>query len=104
MKNELVNLMRNDREKYEKFYNAFGMVLRAGVISEYGDKVDDIKDLLLYNVSESKMVSFKEYVDAMPAEQEKIYYACGDNVRRLLSLPQAELLKEKGYEILCMTS
>ena len=104
MKNELVKLMRNDREKYEKFYNAFGMVLRAGVISEYGDKVDDIKDLLLYNVSESKMVSFKEYVDAMPAEQEKIYYACGDNVRRLLSLPQAELLKEKGYEILCMTS
>ena len=104
MKNELVKLMRNDREKYEKFYSAFGMVLRAGVISEYGDKVDDIKDLLLYNVSESKLVSFREYVDAMPAEQEKIYYACGDNIRRLLSLPQAELLKEKGYEILCMTS
>ena len=104
MKNELVKLMRNDREKYEKFYNAFGMVLRAGVISEYGDKIDDIKDLLLYNVSESKLVSFREYVDAMPAEQEKIYYACGDSVRRLLSLPQAELLKEKGYEILCMTS
>ena len=104
MKNELVKLMRNDREKYEKFYNAFGMVLRAGVISEYGDKIDDIKDLLLYNVSESKLVSFREYVDAMPAEQEKIYYACGDSVRRLLSLPQAELLKKKGYEILCMTS
>ena len=104
MKNELVKLMRNDREKYEKFYNAFGMVLRAGVISENGDKIDDIKDLLLYNVSESKLVSFREYVDAMPAEQEKIYYACGDSVRRLLSLPQAELLKEKGYEILCMTS
>ena len=104
MKNELVKLMRNDREKYEKFYNAFGMVLRAGVISEYGDKVDEIKDLLLYNVSDAKMVSFREYVDAMPAEQQKIYYACGDSVRRLLSLPQAELLKEKGYEILCMTS
>ena len=104
MKNELVKLMRNDREKYEKFYTAFGMVLRAGVISEYGDRVDDIKDLLLYNVSESKLVSFREYVDAMPAEQEKIYFACGDNIRRLLSLPQAELLKEKGYEILCMTS
>ena len=104
MKNELVKLMRNDREKYEKFYNAFGMVLRAGVISEYGDKVDDIKDLLLYNVDETKMVSFKEYVDAMPAEQEKIYFACGDSVRRLMSLPQAELLKEKGYEVLCMTS
>ena len=104
MKNELVKLMRSDREKYEKFYNAFGMVLRAGVISEYGDKVDEIKDLLLYNVSDAKMVSFKEYVDAMPAEQQKIYFACGDNVRRLLSLPQAELLKEKGYDILCMTS
>ncbi|MBQ9045766.1 MAG: molecular chaperone HtpG [Oscillospiraceae bacterium] len=104
MKNELVKLMRNDREKYEKFYNAFGMVLRTGAISEYGDKVDDIKDLLLYNVSDTKLVSFKEYVDAMPAEQEKIYYACGDSVRRLMSLPQAELLREKGYEVLCMTS
>ena len=104
MKNELVKLMRNDREKYEKFYNNFGLVLRAGVISEYGDKVNDIKDLLLYNVDETKMVSFREYVDAMPAEQEKIYFACGDNVRRLLSLPQAELLKEKGYQVLCMTS
>ena len=104
MKNELVKLMRTDREKYEKFYTNFGLVLRAGVISEYGDKVDDIKDLLLYNVDETKRVSFREYVDAMPAEQEKIYFACGDNVRRLLSLPQAELLKEKGYEVLCMTS
>ena len=104
MKNELVKLMRNDREKYEKFYNAFGMVLRAGVISEYGDKIDDIKDLLLYNIDETKLVSLKEYVDAMPAEQEKIYFACGDNVRRLLSLPQAERLHEKGYDILCMTS
>ena len=104
MKNELVKLMRNDREKYEKFYNAFGMVLRAGVISEYGDKIDDIKDLLLYNIDETKLVSLKEYVDAMPAEQQKIYFACGDNVRRLLSLPQAERLHEKGYDILCMTS
>ncbi len=104
MKNELTKMMKSDRPKYEKFYENFGMVLRSGAISEYGEKVDDIKDLLLYNVSEERMVSFKEYVDSMPAEQEKIYYACGESIRRALSLPQAEQLHQKGYEILCMTN
>lgn len=104
VKAELQKLMKNDREKYETFYRNFGMMLRAGVISEYGDKVDEIKDLMLYNVSETKLVSLKEYVDAMPVEQEKIYYACGENIKRLLGLPQAEQLHNKGYDILCMTS
>lgn len=104
VKAELQKLMKNDREKYEMFYRNFGMMLRAGVISEYGDKVDEIKELMLYNVSETKMVSLKEYVDAMPVEQEKIYYACGENIKRLLGLPQAEQLHDKGYDILCMTS
>ena len=102
VKNELTKMMKNDRPKYEKFYQSFGMVLRAGVISEYGDKIDEVKDLLLYNVSEDRMVSLQEYVDSMPAEQTKIYFACGDNIRRLLALPQAEQLHQKGYEILCM--
>ena len=104
MKNELSKMMKNDRPKYEKFYENFGMVLRGGAISEYGEKVDEIKDLLLYHVSEERMISFQEYVDAMPSEQEKIYYACGESVRRALSLPQAEQLHQKGYEILCMTN
>lgn len=104
VKAELQKLMKNDREKYETFYRNFGMMLRAGVISEYGDKIDEIKDLLLYNVSETKLVSLKEYVDAMPVEQEKIYFACGENIKRLLGLPQAEQLHNKGYDILCMTS
>ena len=102
VKNELTKMMKNDRPRYEKFYQNFGMVLRAGVISEYGDKIDEVKDLLLYNVSEDRMVSLQEYVDSMPAEQTKIYFACGDNIRRLLALPQAEQLHQKGYEILCM--
>ena len=80
------------------------MMLRAGAVTETGDKVDEIKDLLLYHTSETKLVSLKEYVDAMPAEQTKIYFACGENVKRLLSLPQAEQLHEKGYDVLCMTS
>ena len=96
--------MTNDREKYEQFHAAFGMMLRAGAVTETGDKVDEIKDLLLYHTSETKLVSLKEYVDAMPAEQTKIYFACGENVKRLLSLPQAEQLHEKGYDVLCMTS
>ena len=96
--------MANDREKHEQFHGAFGMMLRAGAATETGDKVDEIKDLLLYHTSETKLVSLKEYVDSMPAEQTKIYFACGENVKRLLSLPQAELLHEKGYDVLCMTS
>ena len=104
IKSELTKLMTNDREKYEQFHAAFGMVLRAGAVTETGDKVDEIKDLLLYHTSETKLVSLKEYVDAMPAEQTKIYFACGDNVKRLLSLPQAEQLRDKGFDVLCMTS
>ena len=104
IKSELTKLMTNDREKYEQFHAAFGMVLRAGAVTETGDKVDEIKDLLLYHTSETKLVSLKEYVDAMPAEQAKIYFACGDNVKRLLSLPQAEQLRDKGFDVLCMTS
>ena len=104
IKSELTKLMSNDREKYEQFHAAFGMMLRAGAVTETGDKVDEIKDLLLYHTSETKLVSLKEYVDAMPAEQTKIYFACGENVKRLLSLPQAEQLHEKGYDVLCMTS
>ena len=104
IKSELTKLMTNDREKYEQFHAAFGMMLRAGAVTETGDKVDEIKDLLLYHTSETKLVSLKEYVDAMPAEQTKIYFACGENVKRLLSLPQAELLHEKGFDVLCMTS
>ena len=104
IKSELTKLMSIDREKYEQFHAAFGMMLRAGAVTETGDKVDEIKDLLLYHTSETKLVSLKEYVDAMPAEQTKIYFACGENVKRLLSLPQAEQLHEKGYDVLCMTS
>ena len=104
IKSELTKLMTSDREKYEQFHAAFGMVLRAGAVTETGDKVDEIKDLLLYHTSETKLVSLKEYVDAMPAEQAKIYFACGDNVKRLLSLPQAEQLRDKGFDVLCMTS
>ena len=104
IKSELTKLMTNDREKYEQFHAAFGMMLRAGAVTETGDKVDEIKDLLLYHTSETKLVSLKEYVDAMPAEQTKIYFACGENVKRLLSLPQAEQLHEKGFDVLCMTS
>ena len=99
IKSELTKLMTNDREKYEQFHAAFGMMLRAGAVTETGDKVDEIKDLLLYHTSETKLVSLKEYVDAMPAEQTKIYFACGENVKRLLSLPQAEQLHDPFAEV-----
>ena len=72
------------------------MMLRAGAVTETGDKVDEIRTCCSTTRAETKLVSLKEYADAMPAEQTKIYFACGENVKRLLSLPQAELPARKG--------
>ena len=103
IKNELVKMLESDREKYEKFYKNYGRQLRYGAVANYGQNVQSMSDLLLYRVDVDKTRTLKEYTDAMPAEQEKIYYAVGDSVSRSLHLPQAELVRSKGYELLCMT-
>ena len=102
IKNELVKMLENDRPKYETFYKAYGRQLRYGAITSYNNSLESLKELLIYNVSEDKTVTLKEYTAAMPAEQKFIYYAVGDSVSRLLKLPQAELVRSKGYDILCM--
>ena len=104
IKAELAKLMEQDREKYEKFYTAFGMQIKYGVLNDYGAKKELLQDLLLYwSHKQNKLVSFKEYVDAMPEEQKYIYFASGENRQRLSQLPQLEKLGEKGFDVLLMT-
>ena len=103
IKNELAKMLESDRPKYEKFYKNYGRQLRYGAVANYGQNVQSLSELLLYYVDVDKTRTLKEYTDAMPAEQEKIYYAVGDSVSRTLHLPQAELVRSKGYELLCMT-
>ncbi len=104
IRQELKNLMDNDREKYEKFWESFGLQLKYGIVAEYGAHREMLKDLILYYSSrEKKLQSLKEYVDYMPEDQKYIYYGCGDTVARVDNLPQTEQLKDKGYSILYMT-
>ena len=104
IKSELKKMMTDDRESYDKFYNAFGIQLKYGVVNDFGMKKDLLSDLLMfYSSTEKKLVSLNEYVSRMPEEQKFIYFASGDSVAKIDQLPQTELVKDKGYEILYMT-
>ena len=101
---ELQSMLNNDREKYEQFWKAFGLQMKYGLYDNYGAKKDELKDLVLFTSSaEKKLTSLKEYVSRMKPEQKYIYYGCGETVERVLSLPQAETLQEKGFEMPCLT-
>ncbi|HLR21273.1 MAG TPA: molecular chaperone HtpG [Tissierellaceae bacterium] len=104
IKDELKSLLLNDREKYEEFYESFGQQLKFGVYSDYGMNKDKLKDLLLfYSSKEESLVTLDEYVEKMPEDQDYIYYASGESINRIDKLPQTELVKDKGYEILYLT-
>ena len=104
IKSELKSMLLNDREKYEDFFKNFGLQLKYGVYSDYGAHKDLLQDLLLfYSSSEKKMATLEEYVSRMKEGQKYIYYACGETTDRIDRLPQTELLKDKGYEILYLT-
>lgn len=104
IKNELASLLQNEREKYEKFYQAFGRQLKYGIYDKFGVDKELLQDLLLfYSSREKKMVTLEEYVARMPEDQKYIYYAAGESVERLEKLPQTEMLSDKGYEILYFT-
>lgn len=105
IKNELTSMLKNEREKYEQFWNAFGLNLKYGLYSDYGTHKDVLQDLVLFHSSkEQKLVTLKEYADRMPEGQEHIYYATADTVAAADLLPQVELLKSKGYEVLYLTA
>ena len=104
IKAELTNLLETDREKFEEFFGVFGRQLKYGTVSDYGAHKQSTQDLLLfYSHAQGKMITLKEYVDAMAEGQEKIYYAPGENKDRLGKLPQVEALGKKGYDVLLFT-
>ena len=104
IKAELSKLMEENREKYEGFYTSFGLQLKYGLVSEYGAKSELLKDLVLFHSSaQGKLISLKEYVDAMPEGQPSIYFACAESTARAEKLPQAEQVRDAGYDLLCMT-
>lgn len=104
IKNELHAMLANDREKYEEFWKEFGRQIKFGAYSDYGMHAELLRDLLLFwSAKEQKMVTLQEYVDKMPAEQKYIYFAAGDSTDRLAKLPAAELVMDKGYDVLLLT-
>ena len=104
IKSELAKMLKDDREKYQQFWTAFGMQFKYALMNAYGQNRDTIRDLLLFwSSKENKLTSLKEYVDRMPESQEKIYYVCADSVEHASKMPQAERVLKAGYEVLYLT-
>ena len=104
IKNELVKMMKDDREGYETFWKNFGRQIKYGVTADYGAHKDLLSDLLLfYSSKEKKLVTLEEYVGRMQEDQKYIYYASGETLDKVDKLPQTEMLKDKGIEILYFT-
>lgn len=104
IKKELLNWMKNDRESYEKFFENFGRQIKFGLYESFGMNKDILSDLVLfYSSSEEKNVSLEEYIGRMSDEQNYIYYIPGETVERIDMMPQTEIAKSKGYEILYLT-
>lgn len=104
IKNELNAMLTHDRENYEKFFAAFGRQLKYGVVADYGMHKEGLQNLLMfYSSTEKKLVTLDEYVDRMKEEQKFIYFATGESAAAIDTLPQTELLRSKGFEILYCT-
>ena len=104
IKNELAKLLEEDRAGYETFWKNFGRQLKYGTVGDYGAHKDLLQDLLLfYSSTEKKPVTLSEYVSRMKEDQKFIYYAAGDSLDKIEKLPQTELLRDSGTEILCFT-
>ncbi|NLM62553.1 MAG: molecular chaperone HtpG [Clostridiales bacterium] len=104
IKSELQKLLESDREKYTSFFKLFGLPIKFGIYQSFGANKDLLKDLLVYHsLNENKFITIQEYVDSMKPEQPHIYYVCGENVETVSRLPQLERIREKGFDVLCMT-
>ena len=104
IKSELESMLKDERDKYEKFFKEFGMQLKLGVYNDYGMHKDELKDLLLfYSSKDEKYITLKEYVSSMRDDEKNIYYACGETIDKINMLPQVEKVKDKGYNILYLT-
>ena len=104
IKSCLVEMLENNREKYEKFFNAFGTQIKFGIYSNYRLDKDKLQDLLLfYSYKQKKLITLDEYVNTMKENQNSIYYACGETIDKIDMLPQVEAVKEKDFDILYLT-
>lgn len=104
IKSELLSMLKDERETYEKFYKQFGRTLKYGIYTDWGLNKETLQDLIMfYSSHEKKPVTLDEYVSRMKEDQKNIYYATGESVDMLSKLPQAELIADKGYEILYFT-
>lgn len=104
IKSELLAMLKNDREKYETFFRAFGLQLKYGTYMDYGTHSELLRDLLLFHsMKQDKLITLQEYVDAMPEGQTAIYYAAGETIQRIKAMPQLDRLEEKGYDVLFLT-
>lgn len=104
IKNELASMLKKDRENYEKFFAAFGRQLKYGLVSDYGAHKDKLSDLILfYSYNQKKLITLDEYVESMKEDQRYIYFATGESKEIIETLPQTEILKDKGFDFLCCT-
>jgi molecular chaperone HtpG len=104
VRGELERMLRDDREGYEKFFKNFGRQLKLCALEEYGAKKDELQDLLMFwSSTEKKQVLLEEYFSRMKEDQKYIYYATGETIEAVDRLPQNEVLKDGGYEILYLT-
>lgn len=104
IKRELERLLKNNREKYESFYQSFGRQLKYGIYSDFGANKKTLQDLILfYSSTEKKLVTLKEYVERMAESQKYIYYATGESIERIEKMPHTEVVADKGFEILYFT-
>lgn len=105
IKGELKRLLENDREKYDKFWTAFGRSIKYETVSDYGVHKDLLSDLLLFpSTGSDTLTTLDAYVERMPENQKFIYYASGESTAQVAALPQCERISARGYEILCLTS
>ena len=103
IKNELKKLQKNDREKYEKFFDSFGTQLKYGIYESFGANKENLQDLLMFKSSFGGYVTLEEYFSRMKDDQKYIYFASGSSIARIEALPQTEMVRDKGFEILYFT-
>ena len=104
VRKELQDMLENDREKYEKFYKTYGLQLKVGIYNNWGVDKDKLQDLVMfYSIKQDKLITFKEYVNAMAEGQKYIYYATGGSIISIKKMPQTEKILNSGYDVLCMT-
>ena len=104
IKSELLEMQKGEREKYEEFFKNFGLQLKFGIYDKFGLNKENLKDLVMFHSSlDKKPVTLAEYVGRMGQDQKFIYYTCGESVEKLDKMPQTEMIKDKGYEILYCT-